>query len=200
MPHDRDVRAFDERAPGYDAGRHGQMHHDISDRAVDVALAAAPAARRVLDVGCGPGYALRRLAGRLPEAAEFTGIDPAPQMIRVARESAADQRLSFLEGTAEQLPVPDGSIDLLISTTSFDHWTDQRAGLAECARVLAPGGHLVLTDIFSAWLWPTLLTAGRRDKARTRARATRLVTAAGLRSPRWHRLYAVIIQTVTAVK
>jgi ubiquinone/menaquinone biosynthesis C-methylase UbiE len=200
VAHDRDVRAFDERAPGYDAGRHGQLHHDISDRAVAVALAAVPAPRQVLDVGCGTGYALRRLAGRLPEAAELTGIDPAPQMIKVARGSSADPRLSFLAGTAERIPAPDGHFDLVISTTSFDHWVNQAAGLAECARVLAPGGHLVLTDIFSAWLWPTLLIAGRRDKARTRARATRLVTASGLRSPQWHRRYALIIQTVTAVK
>ena len=68
----------------------------------------------------------------------------------------------------------------------------------ECARVLAPGGHLVLADQFSLLLWPTLL-AGRRGKARTRARATRLVTAAGLRSLRWHRVYGMIIQAVTAV-
>jgi ubiquinone/menaquinone biosynthesis C-methylase UbiE len=87
----------------------------------------------------------------------------------------------------------------VVSTTSFDHWTDQRAGLAECARVLAPGGCLVLADLFSELLLPTLL-AGRRGKARTRRRATRLLTAAGLHSPRWHRLYAVIIQAVTATK
>jgi hypothetical protein len=48
-------------------------------------------------------------------------------------------------------------------------------------------------------LAPTLL-AGRRGKARTRRRATQLVTAAGLRSVQWHRLYAVIIQAVTATK
>jgi hypothetical protein len=65
--------------------------------------------------------------------------------------------------------------------------------------VLAPGGQLVLADQFSLLLWPTLL-AGRRGKARTRARATRLITAAGLRSPHWHRLHAVIIQAVTAVR
>ena len=194
------MQAFNDRASGYDAGRHGQLHHEISNRAVDLALATAPAPRRILDVGCGTGYALRQLAQRLPEAAEFTGIDPAPEMIRVARESGPDDRITFAAGTAERLPAEDGRFDLVISTTSFDHWAGQRAGLAECARVLAPGGHLVLTDIFSAFLWPTLLTAGRRGKARTRARATRLVTAAGLREPQWHRLYAVIIQTVTAVK
>lgn len=194
------MQAFNERAPQYDAGRHGQLHHEISNRAVDVALQAAPAPRRVLDVGCGTGYALRRLAGRLPDATELTGVDPAEQMVAVARASSDDRRLSFLSGTAERLPVPDASFDLVISTTSFDHWVDQRAGLAECARALPPGGHLVLTDIFSAMLAPTLLTPGRRDKARTRARATRLVTGAGLHSPQWHRLYAMIIQTVTATR
>jgi hypothetical protein len=44
------------------------------------------------------------------------------------------------------------------------------------------------------------VAAGRQGKARTKRRATRLVTAAGLRSPQWHRLYAVIIQAVTATK
>ena len=87
----------------------------------------------------------------------------------------------------------------MVSTTSFDHWADQRAGLTECSRVLAPGGCLILADLFSALLLPTLL-AGRRGKARTKRRATQLVTAAGLHSPQWHRLYAVIIQAVTATR
>jgi hypothetical protein len=61
------------------------------------------------------------------------------------------------------------------------------------------GGYLVLTDLFAAWLAPTL-TGGRRAKARTRGLATRLLRAAGLREPRWHRGYAMIISTVTAVR
>jgi ubiquinone/menaquinone biosynthesis C-methylase UbiE len=95
-------------------------------------------------------------------------------------------------GTAEQLPWPGQTFDLVVSTTSFDHWADQRAGLAQCARVLAPGGCLVLADLFSLLLLPTLV-AGRRGKARTKRRATRLLTAAGLHAPRWHRLDTVII-------
>jgi ubiquinone/menaquinone biosynthesis C-methylase UbiE len=87
----------------------------------------------------------------------------------------------------------------VVSTTSFDHWADQRAGLAECARVLAPGGYLVLADLFSVLLLPTQL-AGRRGKARTKRRATQLVTEAGLRSLHWHHLYAIIIQAVTATR
>ena len=199
MPYDRDVRAFDQRAASYEAGMLGQLHRDISGRVAELALSLRPAPRRVLDVGAGTGYLLGLLAGRLPEAGELAGVDPAPAMVAVARDRAADERLRFTEGTAERLPFASGRFDLVVSTTSFDHWADQAAGLAECARVLAPGGQLVLADQFSLLLLPTLL-AGRRGKARTRARATRLITAAGLRSPRWHRVYAVIIQAVTAVK
>jgi hypothetical protein len=65
--------------------------------------------------------------------------------------------------------------------------------------VLVPGGCLVLADLFSVLLLPALV-AGRRGKARTRRRAARLVTAAGLRAPQWHRLHAVIIQAVTATE
>ena len=199
MPYDRDVQAFNDRAASYEAGRIGQLHRDFADRAVRIALAVAPAPARVLDVGSGTGYALRRLAQALPAAQELTGVDAAPDMVRVAREAGDDQRVRFVEGTAEDLPLPDGSVDLVISTTSFDHWADQRAGLAECARVLAPGGHLVLSDLFSVWLTPTLV-GSRRGKARTRRRANRLITAVGLHSPQWHRLAGPVVQTVTATK
>jgi len=150
-------------------------------------------------VGCGTGYLLGRLAARAPQAEALAGIDAAPAMIAVATGAAADSRLRFVVGSAERLPWPAETFDLVVSTTSFDHWADQRAGLAECSRVLAPGGCLILADLFSALLLPTLL-AGRRGKARTKRRATQLVTAAGLHSPQWHRLYAVIIQAVTATK
>ena len=202
MAHDRDVAAFDERAPGYEDGWLGKLHHDIADRTADLALSRSPAPSSILDVGCGTGYLLRQLAVRVPAAAELAGIDAAPAMIETAREmapAARGGRLRFTEGVAEQLPYPGETFDLVVSTTSFDHWADQQAGLTECARVLAPAGHLVLVDQFSAWLSPTLLL-GRRGKARTKLRATRLLAAAGFRSPQWHALYAVIIQAVTATR
>ncbi len=77
-------------------------------------------------------------------------------MIDAAAGSAGDQRLQFSTGVAERLPYPDGSFDLVVSTTAFDHWLDQQAGLGECARVLVPGGHLILAGLFSIWLIPTL--------------------------------------------
>jgi ubiquinone/menaquinone biosynthesis C-methylase UbiE len=199
MTRDRDVAAFGERAHGYDEGWRGQLHHQIADRTADLALTCAPAPRRILDVGCGTGYLLGRLAARAPQAEVLAGIDAAPAMIEVAGDAAADDRLRFVVGSAERLPWPAATFDLVVTTTSFDHWADQQAGLAECARVLAPGGCLVLADLFSVLLLPTLL-AGRRDKARTKRRAAHLLTAAGLHSPRWHRLYAVIIQAATATK
>jgi ubiquinone/menaquinone biosynthesis C-methylase UbiE len=199
MPYERDVRAFDQRADTYESGWLGRLHHEISDRVAELALRQVPAPRRVLDVGSGTGYLLNLLARRLPEAAEFTGVDAAPAMVAAARARTADERMRFAAGTAEQLPVDNGGYDLVVSATSFDHWEDQGAGLAECRRALVSGGHLVLADQFSLLLWPTLL-AGRRGKARTKGRATRLVTAAGLRSPQWHPVYAAIIQAVTAVR
>jgi ubiquinone/menaquinone biosynthesis C-methylase UbiE len=199
MARDRDVAAFGRRAQRYDEDWRGRLHRQIADRTADLALSCVPAPRQVLDVGCGTGYLLGRLAARAPRAGALAGIDAAPAMIEVARSAATDGRVRFVVGTAEQLPWPDQTFDLVVSTTSFDHWADQRAGLAQCARVLAPGGCLVLADLFSVLLLPTLL-AGRRGKARTKRQATQLLMAAGFRSPHWRRLYTVIIQAVTVTK
>jgi ubiquinone/menaquinone biosynthesis C-methylase UbiE len=194
---DRDIAAFDARAGGYESGWLGRLHHRIADRTADLALAVAPAPQRVLDVGCGTGYLLRQLAVRCPQAAELAGVDPAPAMTRAARAAAADSRLRWLEGTAEELPFPRGSFDLVVAVTSFDHWASQQAGLAQCARVLVPGGWLVLTDLFSPLLGPTL-TGSRRHKARTTHRAARLLAATGFQALQWHGVEAPLIRAVTA--
>jgi ubiquinone/menaquinone biosynthesis C-methylase UbiE len=197
VPPHRDVAAFDERAPGYELGWRGRMHHDIAGRTAELAVSVHPGPRRVLDVGCGTGYLLRLLAEGCPQATELAGIDAAPSMIAAAGRAAGDRRLRFTVGAAERLPYPDDAFDLVVSSTSFDHWADQRAGLGECARVLALGGHLVLADLFSPLLLPTLL-AGRGGKARTPGRASQLLRAAGFRDLAWHDLYALIIKAVTA--
>jgi ubiquinone/menaquinone biosynthesis C-methylase UbiE len=197
VPPYRDVAEFNDRAGSYDHGWRGRLHHEIAERTASLAVATVAAPTRVLDLGCGTGYLLRALAGRYRDAEQLVGIDAAPEMVRIASAITRDDRLTFTVGVAEQIGYPDETFDLIVSTTSFDHWSDQQAGLSECARVLRPGGQLVLVDQFSWWLMPTMLTS-RRGKARTRRRATRLLLRAGFCSPHWHRLYAVIINAVTA--
>lgn len=192
-------RRFTIGSDTYEDGWRGRMHHDIAARTADLALTSGDAPRRVLDVGCGTGLLLRLLAARLPEAERLVGIDAAVGMIATAKSMANDPRLSFSEGVAENLPYPDESFDLVVTTTSFDHWEEQGAGLIECARVLPLSGHLVLTDLFSPLFVPTFL-AGHRDRARTKHRAEILLKVAGFRTMAWHSLYRLIIGTVVASK
>jgi ubiquinone/menaquinone biosynthesis C-methylase UbiE len=199
MASDRDVGAFDERSRAYESGWRGRFHQQIADEAGGLALDVAPSPRRVLDVGCGTGYLLRELAEKLASAQIFCGVDAAPQMIEVARSTTTDPRINFAVGVAEDLPYDDASFELVVSTTSFDHWRDQKRGLAECVRVLEPEGYLVLADLFSRWLLPTLF-GSRRAQARTRKRLTPLLTSIGMRSPKWHQLSTPLIAAVTAVK
>ena len=197
---DPDVAAFDVRAHGYEAGRHGKLHRDIADRTAALALRSTAAPRHVLDVGCGTGYLLRRLAASLPGAETLCGVDPAPAMVDVARRSSRDARVRIEQGVAEALPWTDATFDMVVSTTSFDHWKDQGKGLHECARVLQPGGTLVLVDLISRVLWATLLWPSYSGKARTPVRVERLLRQAGFAEVRRNRVYAVIINAATARK
>jgi ubiquinone/menaquinone biosynthesis C-methylase UbiE len=197
MPPYRDLAAFDDRAGEYDRGWRGRLHHQISDRTAQLAALTTASPNRVVDVGCGTGYLLRALAHHYQDAEEFVGIDAAPRMIEVANDLANnDERLRFAIGVAERLPLRDDTVDLIVSTTSFDHWSDQLAGLVECARILRPGGHLLLVDQFSRWLTPTLVTS-RRGKARTKPLVNRLLLHAGFVNLQWHKVHAVIIKAVT---
>ncbi len=100
----------------------------------------------MVDIGCGPGIAVRMAARR---AATATGIDPDPAMLRLARWITALRRppdVSWLEGRAEKLPLPDDQATLVWAISSAHHWEDRRAGIGEAWRVLAPGGRLALAE------------------------------------------------------
>ena len=103
----------------------------------------------VVDIGCGSGEAVREAAARL-QGGRVTGVDPTPTMIRIARELSASHasrdRIRFLEGSAEDLPLPDASATVVMAINSLHHWQDPVAGLAESMRVLVPGGRFLIAD------------------------------------------------------
>jgi len=101
------------------------------------------AADRVVDIGCGPGGAVREAARR---GARATGVDPAPVMLRLARFFTRDAGIAWAEGTAESVPLPDGSATVLWSLATVHHWQDVGVGLGEAHRVLAPGGRLLAVE------------------------------------------------------
>jgi ubiquinone/menaquinone biosynthesis C-methylase UbiE len=101
---------------------------------------------RVLDVGCGPGAAVRYAARR---GATVTGVDPAPVMLRLARWISAIRRVrdvTWLDGRAEALPLPDGRATIAWALSSVHHWDDHAAGLSETRRVLGPAGRVLLAE------------------------------------------------------
>jgi ubiquinone/menaquinone biosynthesis C-methylase UbiE len=108
-------------------------------------LSELAAADAVADIGCGPGTAARR-AARL--GASVVGIDPAPVMLRLARflTRRSAHAVSYAEGSAEALPLPDSSVSVAWSIAAVHHWADLDAGLQEARRVLKPGGRLVAIE------------------------------------------------------
>ncbi len=148
-----DVERFDRWSSTYEGYWLQKLVFDRVHRAVLDAVAdqARPAA--LLDVGCGTGRLLRSAARRWPDA-HLIGVDPASGMVAVARELMP--QATFESGEAEQLPLPDASIDAALSTMSFHHWQDQPAGVREIARVLRPGGCFVLADVSAPAWWGRL--------------------------------------------
>jgi ubiquinone/menaquinone biosynthesis C-methylase UbiE len=73
VANDRDVAAFEARAADYESGWLGRMHHDIADRAANLAVSGIHEPKRIMDVGCGTGYLLRRLCDKFPTAEALSG-------------------------------------------------------------------------------------------------------------------------------
>jgi ubiquinone/menaquinone biosynthesis C-methylase UbiE len=115
-----------------------------------VALAGIAPGERVLDVGCGPGR-LAILAGTVAgPTGEVCGIDPAPEMVELARRKAARAGVGvhFEVGVIEALPYPDDRFDVVLSSLMLHHLPDElkRRGFAEVRRVLRPAGRFVAVD------------------------------------------------------
>jgi ubiquinone/menaquinone biosynthesis C-methylase UbiE len=104
----------------------------------------------VLDVGCGTGTLTMDVQRRVGSAGRVAGVDPSLEQIARASSKAARRHvpIEFRIGGIEQLPFPDLTFDVVLSTLMMHHVPKslQRQGLAEIARVLKPGGRLVIAD------------------------------------------------------
>ncbi len=154
MTSDTEIARFSRWADTYDRSIlqrlvFAPLQHAVVERAARELGSAC----RILDAGCGTGQLLRRLAQRFPDAV-LTGVDPAADMVRRARQAVSDGvPVTFAEARAEHLPFGDASFDLVTTTMSFHHWGDQPVALREIARVLAPSGVFLLADALPAgWL------------------------------------------------
>ena len=102
---------------------------------------------KILDVGCGPGYATRFIAKGLPNA-EVIGVDLSEPMIKRARTIGKDQsNLSFQLADALNLPYADGEFDLIFSSGSIKLWPNQQQGVFEMSRVLRFGGTVIIVEV-----------------------------------------------------
>lgn len=152
-PGDGEVRAplareairtgYDRAAAGYDRA-HAEPRTLARDRAIDrPQLAAAAGARRVLELGCGTGRLLGRCAAPLR-----IGIDLSPAMLAVAH----GRGIAVAVADAHRLPLADAGFDAILAGKGVFRYLDPPAALAECARVLAPGGQLAVHQ-YSARTW-----------------------------------------------
>ncbi len=146
--HHHDVDRFGDWAPTYE--QHWMQRRimgPVQETVLELATAQVPRPAAILDIGCGTGRLLRVAAARFPNA-RLEGVDAAEGMIKQAMAIApVGLKIRFQKATAESLPFPDGDFDLVLSTMTFHHWSDQQKAIGEVRRVLAPGGRWLIADI-----------------------------------------------------
>jgi ubiquinone/menaquinone biosynthesis C-methylase UbiE len=116
-----------------------RLARDIAD--------AAPRNATVLDIGTGPGVLLMELARLRPDLS-LTGLDLSPDMVTAAQRNLSPfgPRATAQVGDVTNLPFPDHSFDLIVSSLSLHHWDDPESAVPELARVLRAGGSVRIYD------------------------------------------------------
>jgi len=116
------------------------LFRPFSGTVADVAGVAA--GQRVLDVACGTGVLARTVAKRVGPTGQVLGLDANPEMLTVARR--LDKAIEWIDGRAEALPLPDASVDAVVSQFGLMFFDDRVAALREMRRVLRPAGRLAV--------------------------------------------------------
>jgi ubiquinone/menaquinone biosynthesis C-methylase UbiE len=127
------------------AGRGDEMeshHSDITEQTL--ALMDIQPEDRILDLGCGTGWASRRMA-RIATTGEVVGVDVADEMLRRAEQSSsAFRNVRYAWGSAENIPEADNAFNKVLSVESFYYYADQGKALEELRRVMSPGAKLFI--------------------------------------------------------
>ncbi len=128
----------------YDSGR--RLPTDTINLWLDVITRHVPvrSVQAIADVGCGTGRFSRLLARRY--RAKVFGVDPSSTMLASARRTGRYQRMKFMKGSAEDIPLPDGSCDMVFLSQAYHHISDEARAGAEFKRVLKPRGFLCIRN------------------------------------------------------
>ncbi len=124
-------------------------HHHLNITEKTIRLMDLRTGERVLDLGCGSGWATRLLARLVSDGPEgfgqVVGLDVSDEMIRQARAASKDfENILYVWGSAQQIPWEENFFDKVLSVESFYYYPDQDRALAELFRVLAPRGRMFI--------------------------------------------------------
>jgi len=174
------IEAYSRLAKTYDDDLNQQSCWGLAAEKALASLIIKDDYQLVLDVGCGTGRALSRLAGNSRPGIEFIGIDPAKNMrVRAIERTKQNRNIKIRDGSFEKIPLESGSVDYMYSIFAF-HWTtDLEASVKEIARVLKPTAEMDLffigrnngrefiqrtSPIFLKYMGPALLLDSTRKR------------------------------------